>query len=61
MTDDCVGHRPEPEQPGKIHFSDTTIDKGTFDGMFAGFQHRFSGNPQPTLPHTVGHIMTATA
>ncbi len=48
-------------QNGQIRFSDTPLEAGVFDKIFAGYQHLFSGNPQPTLPHTVGHIMSATA
>lgn len=52
--------RPQKETPGKIRFSDQPIDPATLDGMLAGFDHLFSGNPQPTLQHTVGHVIAKT-
>ncbi len=51
--------RPHTEpSEGDIRLSDTPVTKAAFQDLVDGFQQRFSGNPQPTLPHTVGHIFT---
>lgn len=49
--------RPQADAPGKIRFSDTPLTHAAFDRILAGYEHLFSGNPQPTLPHTVGHVI----
>ena len=53
--------RPHTDAPKSIRLSDTPVPKESFDNLLQGFKHLFSGNPQPTLPHTVGHILEFTA
>lgn len=52
--------RPQ-DGAARIRLSDTAVTAEVFDDVVRGMQHRFSGNPQPTLPHTVGHVFSATA
>lgn len=47
----------KPEAP--IRFSDTPVTKDAFDRIVSGYEHWFSGNPQPGLPHTVGHVFAS--
>lgn len=45
-----------PKGPS-IRLSDTEVSDELFDLVFAGMQHELSGNPQPGLLHTVGHVL----
>jgi len=49
--------RPQPEDPDRIRISDTIVSPEALDRTMAGFIRLFSGNPQPTLPQTLGHIL----
>ncbi len=49
--------RPLADAPGRIRMSDTLVSRKAFDRVTADFRRLFSGNPQPNLPHTVGHIL----
>jgi hypothetical protein len=48
--------RPTGDGEAPIRFSDTPITQAAFDRIVGGLAHEFSGNPQPGLPHTVGHV-----
>ena len=52
-----VWARPTDKAEAPIRFSDTPVTKGAFDRIVSGYEHWFSGNPQPGLPHTVGHVL----
>ncbi|MCP4203430.1 MAG: hypothetical protein GY769_16045 [bacterium] len=49
--------RPRLGSPELIRLSDTPVSRTTFEEVFQGFRRLFSGNPQPDLPRTVGHIL----
>ena len=51
--------RPQPDLPGYIRMSDTPFPPEAVTQLFHGYERVFSGHPQPTLPHTVGHILEA--
>lgn len=53
--------RPQPDTPHRIRLSDTLISSKELDQLMSGFHRLFSGNPQPTIPHTVGHIFASKA
>jgi hypothetical protein len=56
-----VWARPHPNSPDTpIRLSDTPVTTEAFDGLMGGLSHNSSGNPQPGLPHTVGHIFVST-
>jgi hypothetical protein len=52
-----VWARPIENPTAPIRYSDTPVTQKMFGEMTAGLGHLFSGNPQPGLPHTVGHIL----
>lgn len=49
--------RPLPDAPGMVRLSDVAVPASALSDLLDGYQHLFSGNPQPNLPHTVGHIL----
>ncbi|MEQ8277960.1 MAG: hypothetical protein RMA76_27920 [Deltaproteobacteria bacterium] len=53
--------RPQVDEGvASIRLSDTAVSPDAFDSVVDGLERRFSGNPQPTLPHTVGHVFAST-
>ncbi len=51
--------RPWASAPHELRVSGVPISPEAFDHLMRGYERKFSGNPQPTLPHTVGHIFEA--
>ncbi|MEM9801368.1 MAG: hypothetical protein AAGA20_13660, partial [Planctomycetota bacterium] len=51
--------RPVRTERGlRIKFSDTHLDPEQAERLVSGWSHEFSGNPQPSLPLTVGRVFT---
>ena len=51
-----VWARPQIDRPGLVRMSDTSVPPQAFDDLLSGSLRLFSGNPQPGLPNTVGHV-----
>ena len=48
--------RQQRDALGQIRMSDTLVSPETFDELLSGSRRLFSGNPQPNLLKTVGHV-----
>ncbi|MFV1975535.1 MAG: hypothetical protein ACC651_07275 [Candidatus Scalindua sp.] len=49
--------RPVTGKKDMVKLSDIVVPVSVLNNVLYGFSHLFSGNPQPNLPQTVGHIL----